>query len=141
MLALACLLLALAFLLLALVLLLLALVLPLSALVPQAEGSSLTRFIPNYGIVSPETIHMSNHPVKSSWHTLYTVPASLRYSRGLISCPRIPVIPAYMHLILTSELAPNLVVLYRTLSHPSWDYILEYLSCIPIFLTPYAVIT
>ena len=64
-LALACLLLALTFLLLALVLLLLALVLPLSALVLQAEGSSLTRFIPNYGIVSPETIHISNHPVKS----------------------------------------------------------------------------
>ena len=106
---------ALAFLLLALVLLLLALVLPLSALVLQAEGSSLTRFILNYGIVSPKTIHMSNHLVKSSRHTLYTVPASVRYSRGLISCPRIPVIPAYMRLIPISELASNLVVLYRTL--------------------------
>ena len=89
-LALACLLLALAFLLLALVLLLLALVLPLSALVLQAEGSSLTRSIPNYGIVIPETIHASNHP--SSHHgtvciqsrLLYITPADL--SAALV-CP------------------------------------------------------
>ena len=105
----------LAFLLLVLVLLLLALVLPLSALVLQAKGNSLTRFIPNYGIVIPETIHASNHPVKSSRHSLYTVPASVHYSRGLISCPCMPVIPAYMRLIPISELASNLVVLYRTL--------------------------